>query len=121
MKSYPLLPWQPESRDSIKARFAEALALDYDLQACRAEEQEPPGVNRKHVFDFEEGVRMIVSIDRSATERLLHLSFGLPLHSLLIPRQLPAIAAAYAADLVGLAKPVEAFMTDRAFHLFYQP
>jgi len=122
MKSYPIPPWQPESHESVKARFAEALTPDYDLLAVAADRQEPPGVNRKHVFDFEEGVRMIVSTDRDGNgARLFHLSFGLPPHSPLSPHQLPALAAAYVADLIGLAKPVEIFMTDRAFHIFAPP
>jgi hypothetical protein len=115
-------PWQPESRESIKARFNEALTPDIDFQQVCRGEQQPPGVDRKHVFDFEEGVRMIVSIDRDGNgARLLHLSFGIPPHSLVSPTDLEKLGFQYAAELVGLKEPVEKFLTGRAFHLFYTP
>lgn len=66
------LQFEPEPLDKLKARFTEALTPDYDQTAGTF-----PGLLRKHVFDFENGVRMIVSHDVADGHRALHFSFGL--------------------------------------------
>jgi hypothetical protein len=69
------LPFAPEPLDKLKARFTEALTPDYHENAVGT--QEIPGLLRKHVFDFENGIRMIVSHDVAHGHRALHFSFGL--------------------------------------------
>jgi len=120
----PLLQWEPESREAMKARFMAALSPDINFKAVARGEQNPPGMDRKHVFDLEEGVRMIVSIDceDETTTRLLHLSFGMPPWSL-VPsiEALKKLAFQIKAEMLGLDEPVEQFTTNRAFHLFFKP
>lgn len=118
----PLLKWEPESREAMKARFTAALSPDIDFQAVARGEQNPPGMDRKHVFDLEEGVRMIVSIDSEENNRLLHMSFGLPPWSL-VPdiEALKKLAFQIKVEMLGLDEPVEQFVTRRAFHLFFKP
>lgn len=72
------LPFEPETDQALAQRFIAALAPDYDVTEVAAHPEGSPGKFRKHVFDFNDGIRMIASIDRwSVGERKLHLSFSL--------------------------------------------
>ena len=80
MSSKPLslskrLPFKPETFEGIKARLPIALVDVYEIHT------EPrPGLQRKHVFDFQDGVRMIISRDAVDGDSCVHVSasaFGL--------------------------------------------
>src|SRR4051812_12922660 len=57
------LPFQPEPIEALRARLPQAVAELINPRAILLQEALPPGMLRKHVFDFECGYRMIVSVD----------------------------------------------------------
>lgn len=71
-----MLPFQPESMESAKARFRVIFAAHRVVM-----ESSPPVVHpaldRNHVFDFEDGVRMIATVEKfDDGQKLLHVSFS---------------------------------------------
>ena len=67
------IDFEPELEETMKARFAEALEPVYD--AGVPVEGMRPGQERKHVFDFFDGSRYIVSRERlSDGELVMHVS-----------------------------------------------
>lgn len=72
-----MLPFEPEDRERLEARFSLALTPVYDVSNCVAGVGPFPGLLRRHVFDFENGLRMIVSVDTDGTLEYVHFSFGL--------------------------------------------
>lgn len=81
-----MLPFQAEPLDKLQARFHLALAPIYDarqlLKEIKKNPLDRPGLKRKHVFDFDNGIRLIASVERDdrpeATDRrpYLHVSFS---------------------------------------------
>jgi len=69
-----MLPHEPETIEQMKARFPAAIAEPVDIDEVIEGTAPTPGKDRKHVFDFEDGMRVIISIDVSSEERFLHLS-----------------------------------------------
>lgn len=66
-----MLPFQPETLEAIRARLPQAVAK---LQTADAQ----VGRQRAHVFDFQDGVRCIISVDAIAPDDFsLHLSFSM--------------------------------------------
>lgn len=80
-----MLPFEPESEQSLKARFQEALKDRFDVREVENNLTERPGLMRKHVFDFQDGLRLIVSNDKSGNNYYMHVSaslnFSVPEHS----------------------------------------
>ena len=122
----PALAFQPEPKDALRARFAAALSPGY-LRSIRP--QDAPGLNRKHVFDMEDGVRMVVSLDLADEETrhlmgdALHFSFGL-VPGVTRKRSVDAFARqAYLLITEFWHKPtvLETLMTERALHVWCQP
>jgi hypothetical protein len=67
------LPFEPESPSALRERFPAALDRVFDYREGAPAEL-PSGL-RAHVFDFEDGVRMIVSRDMEGKgEVYLHVS-----------------------------------------------
>lgn len=57
-----MMPFEPQQFEEVKARFPVALMSTYD---CRSGIPSPtPGELRAHVFDFTDGLRLIVSRDK---------------------------------------------------------
>jgi len=119
------LAWQPEPKDALRARFAAALSPGY-LRSIRP--QNAPGLNRKHVFDMEDGMRMVVSLDLADDETrhlmgdAIHFSFGLT------PGAKKRCVENFARQAYLLItefwhKPtvLETLMTERALHVWCQP
>lgn len=75
------LPFAPEPIASLRARFPGALAAVFDCASIEADPSVPrPGQVRANTFDFEDGLRMIVSRDdlgRSLGGVHLHASASL--------------------------------------------
>lgn len=121
-----MLPFTPEPPETLCARFPHALATVYDPQLVLAGDQTAPGLNRLHVFDFTNGIRMMASVEvhRQPQERFfLHFSFGVgqpqvcPLYNdrTLRDEAVRILKAFTPPD----SHPAQEEQTDRAFHLWY--
>jgi len=67
-----MLPREPETLAEMKLRFPKAVESVIDIYKVRSGEQESPNNLRKHVFDFPDGMRMIVSRDVFDDGRVLY-------------------------------------------------
>ena len=65
-----MLPFEPESIESLKARYPEAMKDTYDPNDIKDDPTQSPGKQRKHVFDFEDGLRLIASRDQMKESEL---------------------------------------------------
>lgn len=80
---YQRLPWSPEPFENIVARFDKALEHTFSIteqRAMVAGETMPPGCDRKHVMDTDDGVRIMATRDEDISHPgngIIHLSFGL--------------------------------------------
>lgn len=71
------MDFEPEDLAVIKARVPQALAQRFDILAVLEGKCLRPGQQRQNVFDFPDGMRMILSIDcLSAQSTMLHASFS---------------------------------------------
>lgn len=103
-----MLPFQPETLEAIKRRLPAA----YCMSEC-------PGGLREHVFDFEEGVRCIISLQK-VDEIYLHVSFS-PHKSCSLPvflQRVDQIPTELWPDTILVE--VWSNMTNRAIHCFYK-
>jgi hypothetical protein len=117
------LPFEPESLAQLQARFAQALSPVYDVASEGQATMLGIGKKRKHVFDCENGIRAIVSLDRNqAGETLLHISFSTTGRS--IPPQEAVDLCHELAETLSqgrLVKP-EVRVTEKGIiHFFYPP
>lgn len=62
-----MLPHKPETMQQMKARFGRAIAETISVENA-------PSENRDHVFDFEDGMRMVVTVDCLSGSEFLHVS-----------------------------------------------
>jgi hypothetical protein len=60
--------------EKMKARFPLAIAEPVDVFAVHNGDRPPCSRDRTHVFDFEDGMRMVVSIDEVVESRFMHVS-----------------------------------------------
>jgi hypothetical protein len=60
---------QSEPLAALRARYGEAVRDVYDHACIAAGQQNRPSNQRKHVFDFQDGLRLIVSRDRTFVGR----------------------------------------------------
>lgn len=70
------LDYKPESIDALRARYHRALARVYPLRFL-FDGEDRPGLLRDHIFDFDDGVRLIVSRhvdDGPERTELIHVS-----------------------------------------------
>ena len=56
-----MLPVEPETLAELKVRFPQAVESVIYIEKVRSGEQVSPSTLREHVFDFPDGMRMIVS------------------------------------------------------------
>lgn len=68
-----MLDVKPEKFEDIKARFPDALE-EIDIKRVLSGKETVVSQRRSYVFDFEDGMRMIVSIDKMDDVSLLHVS-----------------------------------------------
>jgi hypothetical protein len=69
------LPFEPESLERQRARYAAAVEPLYDQLSVAAERQPVPSGLRPHVFDSEDGLRLMVSREQTPDGRIvIHLS-----------------------------------------------
>lgn len=71
-----LIPPAPQSIEALRKRLPAILAMPpYDSKAIIAGTVQRPGADPKHRFDFEDGRRLIISVDRMSNNLvLLHIS-----------------------------------------------
>lgn len=101
-----------------------ALEPHYDVTYPGPQNNPPSGLQRKHVFDFEDGIRVIASVDYDggveAGEKFLHISIGACSEEAwqLIPERIEPVLEV----LFDGHKPVrvEAATTEVAIHLFFR-
>ena len=74
MPDDPRMSVEFESMESCQKRFFFAMDTVYDSSKIHHGIQNAPSLERKQVFDFEDGVRMIVSIDLLNDMQILHVS-----------------------------------------------
>lgn len=69
------LPFEPKSVESMRARYPEAVKETFTMEMVLGGNR--PGKHRKHVFDFEDGLRVIVSKEPLLDgNTALHFSFS---------------------------------------------
>ncbi len=64
----------PQPIAVLAGRFSEAIVEEYDATAVLHGAQEGPARKPQHVFEFEQGIRLIISIDKIGAEAKLHVS-----------------------------------------------
>ena len=71
-------PFEPEPFESMLARLPAALEIALDFKNGAPPLEMAPGLHRKHIFDFADGVRAIISRERNLTpfDHAIHLSFS---------------------------------------------
>lgn len=69
-----MLPFEPEPIESLRSRYAAALEKAYEATNAITDPSSTPGNNRSHVFDFEDGIRLIVSRDYYKAQQVTHVS-----------------------------------------------
>lgn len=80
-----MVPLNPQPLPELRARYQAAVADVYDQADPRMFTENRPGLNPAHVFDFEDGLRLIVSRERTRRGTVgIHISAsllpGTPLH-----------------------------------------
>jgi hypothetical protein len=131
LKTVPM-PYEPEPDDQLKARFEAALTPHYDIAKVADGTMPFPGALRQHVFDFMDGVRVIVSVDYDeysagsvsigGTEHVLHLSFGFTRK---MEGNLQEVFPRRIDEILRFFFPIPPVMlsnfpTPRAFHFFFR-
>lgn len=114
----PAIPFMPEPKKALKARFASALQPVIEERLVLAGQQEAPGASRRHIFDFEFGVRMIVSTDLNEGQKAVHFSFGKPPESMFDPRALASIGLLLIAEFWHEPVILDIQKTDKCYHIW---
>jgi len=125
-----MTPYFAENLDAMRARLPAALSRTYDALEIEAGRLIRPGEQRQHVFDFEDGIRCIVSLDvypedsastLPARRVLLHMSFSSQLWIKLnideFFARTEAIPTEFWPDTMLVL--VNRFMTEQALHLIF--
>jgi hypothetical protein len=73
------LPFSPLKPESIKARLPAALKTNFEFKAPFFPPMPPVAERPEHVFDFEDGVRMIVTRESNLipSKVQIHFAFGI--------------------------------------------
>jgi hypothetical protein len=67
----------PQPLETLKDRFYDAIKRSFSVQKVIDKVEERPGSLPEHVFDFEEGIRIIISRDRYKEKEVIHFSASL--------------------------------------------
>lgn len=65
----PSVPFRPRSLEAHRPRYVAALVPVYDMDECGRRPELRPGIRPEHVFDFSDGLRLLISRDRLAGGR----------------------------------------------------
>ena len=69
-----MLPIQPEMFVDLKSRYSKALERIWDVRLVAEGVLDAPSGKREHVFDFKDGLRLIVSRDHIGPFTCVHVS-----------------------------------------------
>lgn len=69
-----MLPFIPEPLDQLQKRFKSAVSKPVNAVYAIAHPEESPGNSRQHVFDFTDGIRLIISRDYTGNDEVFHVS-----------------------------------------------
>lgn len=74
-----MIPFEPEPIDEARDRFPVALETTYEAWRAASPEWNVPGEKRENIFDFDDGLRLIVSRDilYPFEEPVIHVSASL--------------------------------------------
>ena len=115
-----MLDYEPEIEESLKARYADALKPIYNIKDLVEGTVEFPGLVRKHVFDFFDGLRIIVFREHKDFFVVTHYAAGA-----CVPMEFECIGhfAEFVMEHITLlrASPVDkiiaAFPDEELFHV----
>jgi len=68
------LPINPQPIEVLKQRFSDAVKNSYDVLKVAENSESRPGQKPEHIFDFQDGIRLIISRDRYKEKEVLHFS-----------------------------------------------
>ena len=79
MATNPPVPINPQTLDALRARYPQSLETVYSAVAIRDNKATRPGEVPANVFDFDDGLRLIISRDlMSDAKVVLHVSASFP-------------------------------------------
>jgi hypothetical protein len=116
-----MLLFQPESLEVLKARFPKALEHTYTVEGMK--NGEPCAADqRKHVFDFDDGTRLVVSHERLGTRLYLHCTGSMDRRSQICAESFDSVCYTKVCTLAGKTlKVLQTDREDRAIHLLLEP
>jgi hypothetical protein len=86
-----MLPFKPETVEEMKNRFAPVLATLFSIEAIEQGKCKRPGEIRDFIFDFRDGMRLIVSREHLEKTCHLHVSASMTPESKLTYISVPAL------------------------------
>ena len=120
-----MLKFKPEPLEVLRARLPKALARRFDVNATVSPKGPRPGELREHVFDTEDHIRCLISMDYQGgqPEVYLHIScsstWDTKLEMEQFMKRAEQIHTVFWPDIVlVLAHKV---VTPKAIHFFYEP
>lgn len=69
-----MIPFSPQPVEQLKSRYQAAIQTAYDANAVLNNNEVRPGCKPQHVFDFESGIRLIISRDYHNIKEVIHIS-----------------------------------------------
>jgi hypothetical protein len=69
-----MLPFIPETFEQLQKRYKAAINKAVNAVYANSHPEESPGKKREHVFDFEDGIRLIISRDYAGNDEVFHIS-----------------------------------------------
>lgn len=69
-----MLPFIPQSLSELQQRYNAAISKPVNAVYASSHPDESPGNKREHVFDFDDGVRLIISRDFAGNDEMFHVS-----------------------------------------------
>ena len=128
-RKLPKLPGQPESLESMRSRFSKAIAHAVSVEKVAKDPRNAyyPSKYRTHVFDSEDGIRLIVSRDRDGDQEVIHVSASLSKKAAREFGNLSNIVTRVAEIWQFIsgcqASPIgrQAQLTDRTLHFAFRP
>lgn len=69
-----MIPFSPQPFQVLKERFYKCLIQSWNVENVSKNPNERPGNQQQYVFDFEDGIRLIVSRDHYKGKEVIHVS-----------------------------------------------